>query len=213
MAVITGVGYVSEYGYGLVKNNIIRTCTMFKDIQDFFISEKVIKEPFKNSGRFTEETKSVVIAAGCAIIDSGADVSAGSTGIFSCNINSRIDDNLRYYEDYVKGGKILARANLFVYTLSTSALAEAAIAFGLRGPLFTVTGEGCGTAAGLITADDIVENDEADAVILIAGTGDMVCAFCVESGEGVSVDKLTDIKSNDSCTVLEKLKKYFMEDR
>lgn len=44
--------------------------------------------------------------------------------------------NEAYYSDYVQYGRKLGRANLFIYTLPTSPLAEAAIHFGLQGPLY-----------------------------------------------------------------------------
>jgi hypothetical protein len=47
--------------------------------------------------------------------------------------------NLEYFRDYVQSGRVLARGNLFIYTLPSSALAEAAIHFGCSGPLLYVT--------------------------------------------------------------------------
>ena len=43
--------------------------------------------------------------------------------------------------DYVESGRTLARANLFIYTLPSSPLAEAAVHFGLQGPLVYLRGE------------------------------------------------------------------------
>ncbi len=43
--------------------------------------------------------------------------------------------NLSYYRDFCDHGKVLGRSNLFIYTLPTSPLAEAAIHFHLSGPL------------------------------------------------------------------------------
>ena len=45
---------------------------------------------------------------------------------------------MAYFQDYVSGGRKLGRGNLFIYTLPTSPAAEAAIHFGLAGPLLYV---------------------------------------------------------------------------
>lgn len=55
-------------------------------------------------------------------------------GILGTSISGSTDTNLAYFKDYIQAGRIMARGNLFIYTLASSPLAEAAIHFGLAGP-------------------------------------------------------------------------------
>ena len=65
-----------------------------------------------------------------------ARIAAPQVGILSLNRDGALRSNLDYFKDYVQSGRKLARGNLFIHTLPTSPLAEVAITFGLKGPLF-----------------------------------------------------------------------------
>ena len=59
-----------------------------------------------------------------------------TTGVLSLSRDGALHPNLEYFKDYIHSGRKLARGNLFVHTLPTSPLAETAITFGLKGPVF-----------------------------------------------------------------------------
>lgn len=58
------------------------------------------------------------------------------TGVLGLSRDGALQANLEYFKDYVSAGRKLARGNLFVHTLPTSPLAETAITFGFKGPIF-----------------------------------------------------------------------------
>lgn len=139
----------------------------------------------RNIGRFDAVSRLVLSACALALRDAGLTLEAGVEsvmGIIGTNEDGCLPANRRYFEDYLAGGRILARANLFVNTLPTSPLAEAAIHFRLRGPLLYCgcPGGGLGVilneAANWILADVadqllVVRADERDAVAFLVGRG------------------------------------------
>lgn len=56
-------------------------------------------------------------------------------GLIGTNRAGSLEANRLYFSDYLQAGRVLARGNLFVYTLPSSPLAEAAIHFGFQGPM------------------------------------------------------------------------------
>ena len=62
-----------------------------------------------------------------------------------------LQSDLEYFRDYLEGGRTLSRGNLFIYTLPSSPLGEAAIHFGLLGPLLYAASEGNALTAVLDT--------------------------------------------------------------
>ena len=77
-------------------------------------------------------------AVALALRDAGIEYSARNkqdTGIIATSGAGSLQSDLDYYADFVKNGRTLSLANLFIYTLPSSPLGEAAIHFGLTGPL------------------------------------------------------------------------------
>ena len=67
-------------------------------------------------------------------------------GLMGASEAGCLASNRAYFQDYLGGGRTLARANLFVYTLPSSPLAESAIHFGLMGPMVYMGFPGGGLA-------------------------------------------------------------------
>lgn len=94
--------------------------------------------PVKNYGRFGPTTRRVLYLAALALRDAGVEPAPGRRfpgGLLLTDEWGCAEANRDYFADYVDGGRTLARANLFIYTLPTGPLAEAAVHFGLVGPL------------------------------------------------------------------------------
>ncbi|MGQ9499188.1 MAG: hypothetical protein ACUVQ6_02265 [Dissulfurimicrobium sp.] len=64
-----------------------------------------------------------------------------------------------YFRDYLDSGRRLARGALFIYTFPSSLLGEAAIHFGLKGPLFRVSVPGGGLSIAVSMAADMLSFD------------------------------------------------------
>jgi 3-oxoacyl-[acyl-carrier-protein] synthase II len=56
-------------------------------------------------------------------------------GIVGASDSGSMQSDIDYFKDYLDCGRTLSRGNLFIYTLPSSPLGEAAIHFGLQGPL------------------------------------------------------------------------------
>ena len=91
--------------------------------------------------------------------------------------------NFAYFRDYVAYGRKLGRGNLFIYTLASSPLAEAAIHFGLQGPTFYMRHLEKTEENLLAQAEMMVRNQEAQAMLaVVLDTGRATC-HCI-SGAG-----------------------------
>lgn len=166
---------------------------------------ELFKVPPKNAGRFDAATRMILSACALAIQDAGGILGDGEKhpiGLLGTNVNGCVGANRAYFKDYLAGGRVLARANLFVYTLPSSPLADAAIHFGLQGPVLYIGfgGSGAGSIRGLLDIATgylaegiasgmvVVVGDECSAVAVWLGYGDGVVGVeklkaCFERGE------------------------------
>lgn len=97
--------------------------------------------PVKNVGRFPDNAKAT--CAACALLLRAAGIDRGpetthDIAVLSAGFEPTAAMNAAFFRDYVEGGRSLGRGNLFIYTLPTSALAEASILLGLTGPSFYI---------------------------------------------------------------------------
>jgi len=102
------------------------------------LENAVLAYPIENFGRFDQVSKLTILAIALALYDSGiayAKDKKQDISILGTNTCGALEANLTYFNDYIANGRILGRGNLFIYTLPSSPLAEAAIHFGLTGKL------------------------------------------------------------------------------
>jgi 3-oxoacyl-[acyl-carrier-protein] synthase II len=98
---------------------------------------ELFETPPKNFARFDIPSRVTCCACALTLRDAGLSPAADASavvGMVATNESGCTETNQAYFLDYVQAGRTLARGNLFIYTLPTSPLAEAAIHFGLRGP-------------------------------------------------------------------------------
>ncbi len=135
---IIGTGWLSREAYGSEKLGRNIEYASRTELRKLGKEDGLFAYPVKNFGRLTEISQRVCYLTALALQDAGLEYAAGNklnigllgTDEFGCE-----QANLDYFRDYVEGGRSMARANLFIYTLPSSPLAEAAIHFGLQGPL------------------------------------------------------------------------------
>ena len=99
------------------------------------------KRAIKNFGRFDNLSKRTCLSVALSLNDAGLHYSKDTTqdiAIVGFNNEGSLQSNIRYFKDYVESGRKLARGNYFAYTLSTSSLSEASIAFGLNGAVLSI---------------------------------------------------------------------------
>jgi hypothetical protein len=120
-------------------------------------------------------------------------------GILGTNADGCLRSNLDFFNDFVENGRTLGRANLFVYTLPSIPVAEAAIYFKCQGPLLYMTFPRTPVASLLRQADRMILRGESTAVLAVmAGEEDAQCFILRRlddvSGEPISaVDDVIEI--------------------
>lgn len=173
---VRGIGWVDGQGYGGVRQD---TYTEYADRESFRKLGKtdgLFNYPVKNFGRFETITQRVCYAVALALRDAGIEYAEGvkqDIGLLGTSPDGCVESNINYFKDYVEGGRSLSRANLFIYTLPTSPFAEAAVHFGLLGPLLY----GSDFAALATMAQGMVQRKEVSTMLL--SVVDANAGFCL----------------------------------
>jgi len=140
--VTAGKGWVTRDSFRCENKKLLCSHGGISSLYSRLRNDSIISADIKNFGRFDVPSKLVCCAAALALHDSGLIYSPGEKrqkfGIVGTSEKGSFYSNERYFRDYVEEGRELARGNLFIYTLPSSALAEAAIYFGLSGPMMYI---------------------------------------------------------------------------
>jgi len=83
-------------------------------------------------GRGSQSVRYLMLGAALTAGDSGGPLPE-NTAIFGWNGDGCTAENLRFWQDYVRNGRVNGRGSLFVATLPTIPYCEAAITLGCRG--------------------------------------------------------------------------------
>jgi 3-oxoacyl-[acyl-carrier-protein] synthase II len=160
MAQIKGIGWITGGMYGCVKKGVR---TSYHD--KMALRGRIFLYPFKNFGRLDGVSVMLCHAVSLALMDAcivyGLDSSLeiGIIGANKTGKNGCLKSDIMYFRDYLDGGRRLARGALFIYTLPSSPLGEAAIHFGLKGPLLHVSVPESGLSSAVSMAADMVSFD------------------------------------------------------
>lgn len=136
---VLGIGWVGREAYGCVRQGM--SIPYNKDGEDGIANlhrKGIFSYAFKNLGRLDNASKMTCSAVALALKDAGIEYSMNQKqdmGIIGTSRSGSLKSDSDYFKDYIKCGRTLARGNLFIYTLPSSPLGEAAIHFGLQGPL------------------------------------------------------------------------------
>lgn len=166
MIFATGMGWINKEGYGSVAKGI--RGKMAGGLDSVRRNPEVFGHPFNNFARLDEVSKTASAAVSLALKDADVEHRPGkklNIGIIGSNASGSLSSDIAYFTDYVESGKKTSRGNLFIYTLPTSPLAEAAIHFGLAGPLLYVTGTGNPFLHALSASASVFRNSALKAVL------------------------------------------------
>jgi 3-oxoacyl-[acyl-carrier-protein] synthase II len=122
----------------------------------------------RNLGRFDRATRMTLCACALALNDAGVMAPEGTVGLIGTNAAGSLEANRAYFSDYLQAGRVLARGNLFIYTLPSSPLAETAIHFGLQGPLLFVGFPGGSVSDVLQAGVDLMDGDATGMLVVHA---------------------------------------------
>jgi 3-oxoacyl-[acyl-carrier-protein] synthase II len=169
---INGIGWIRKEEYGCIMKEKRSSYTDGKSV-NARSGKDIFAYPFKNFGRLDTLSKMTCRAVALALDDAGICYSPErkqDIGIIGTNTAGSLQSDIQYFKDYLESGRTLSRANLFIYTLPSSPMGEAAIYFGLQGPLLYATGRDGSLAAITAMAADMTFHDEASA--MLAGTAE-----------------------------------------
>jgi len=167
---VLGIGWIRGGEYGGVRRAERRTFPNGATLSTLWRAAGLLPSPPKNIGRFNAATHMACDAAALALRDAGLDAAAGQTsdiGLLASTPDGCAEANRAYFADYLAGGRRLGRGNLFIYTLPTSAAAEAAICFGLRGPLLYAAPAAAPAPALLSMAAGMLTRGEAGVMLAL----------------------------------------------
>jgi len=149
----------------------------------------IFSHSFKNFGRLDAISRMTTYAVALAVQDAGIKYLPGlkqDIGIIGTNTEGSLQADLAYFRDYVESGRKLSRGSLFIYTLPSSPVGEAAIHFGFLGPLLYAWGLDNSLVAVLDIAQGMITAGETP--IMLAGKAEESEAvfFVLESRLGES---------------------------
>jgi 3-oxoacyl-[acyl-carrier-protein] synthase II len=166
---VYGIGWLTKEGYGCIRSELQHA---FKAGEDARALPKrdIFSHPFKNFGRLDTISKMTVFGVSLALQDAGIEYSPTGKqdiGIVGTNREGSLRSDIEYFRDYLESGRTLSRGNLFIYTLPSSPIGEAAIHFGLLGPVLYAAGECNGLSDVLDVATEMILAGEAP--VMLAG--------------------------------------------
>ncbi len=174
MIYVSGIGWINKEEYGCIMKKIRAS---YKD--GVVPKKKIFSFPFRNFGRLDNVSRLSCSAVALALRDAKMDYPVkrkSNTGILCAGASGSFQADMRYFRDYLDTGRTLSRGNLFIYTLPSSPAGEAAIHFGLRGPLFHLTAPENPAKAVFATASEMVSSGEASTMLaVVSGEGRSAC--------------------------------------
>jgi len=186
MIALCGIGWINKEEYGCVMNGMrfnYRDSSKGKALS----GKEIFSYPFKNFGRLNNISKLTCYAVALALKDAGIKYFMDhkhDIGIICTNKSGSLKSDIDYFKDYLESGRTLSRGNLFIYTLPSSPLGEAAIHFGLQGPLLYVTAADKPLQTALDTASEMILLDESPAMLVGMAEEDEAVYFVLAPLEG-----------------------------
>jgi 3-oxoacyl-[acyl-carrier-protein] synthase II len=192
---VQGIGWVTGEGYGGIAGGLRRQF-MPGESAGSLARLGIFSHPFRNFGRLDGISKLTVSAVALALRDAGVDYAPTlrqDTGIIGTSSEGSLVSDGNYFRDYLDNGRTLSRGNLFIYTLPSSPLGEAAIHFGLVGPLLYVAGNKGSLAPVLEMAGEMLAAGETDRVLAgLAGDGEALYMLLGRENGGGTLCALDD---------------------
>ena len=171
----------------------------FKNLHSVLVSKNVINNKINNFGRSSKTSKLYSVLTALALHDCIPAVSSAinknDTGLIAYSHKAATPDNEKFFTDYVEAGRKLARGNLFVYTLPTSPLGEAAIAFQLKGPVLFLSFSDNPLYNFIDQAEFIIDSAQTEGLIsLYTDTNGTLCLLFLKDTINTANAKLISTK-------------------
>ena len=185
---VRGIGWLTREGYGCVRSGLMHRYEDNEGVQTL-PKKDIFSHPFKNFGRLDTISKMTAYAVSLALQDAGIEYSPQQKqdiGIVGTNAEGSLQSDREYFQDYIAAGRTLSRGNLFIYTLPSSPIGEAAIHFGLQGPLLYAADQSNALACVLDTAQEMILANEAPRMLAGRAESDEAIFFLIEQDRGLN---------------------------
>ncbi len=197
MIVIKGIGWITLTGYGSIIRKLQRNYNNLKSLHSHLQHESVLKYAIKNFGRFDAASKMTCCSIALALNDAGITYSnhmKHDIGILGTNNDGCIESNLVYFKDYVSCGRTIARGNLFIYTLPSTPMAEAAIYFGFQGPLLYIKFQHNKIPSMLRFAGKMILRGETSTMIAVEANEEKAVCFVLSKQDNAATMKVLSLE-------------------
>jgi 3-oxoacyl-(acyl-carrier-protein) synthase len=192
---VLGIGWLTNSEYGCIGLGQQQAYEAGEGINS--LSKRgIFSYPFKNFGRLDSISRMTAYAVALALRDAGIDYSPTKKqdiGIIGTNAEGSLRADIAYFRDYVDGGRTLSRGNLFIYTLPSSPIGEAAIHFGFLGPVLYTAGQDASIVNVLDTAEGMILAKETPVLLAGRGEEDEAVFFVLEEQSGRNKPVLCDL--------------------
>jgi len=198
MIVIKGIGWIAPTEYGSIIKKLQGNYNELKSLRSHLLHESVLRYAIKNFGRFDDSSKMTCCSIALALNDAGIKYSSNTkndTGILGTNDNGCLESNLTYFKDYVSCGRTIARGNLFIYTLPSTPMAEAAIYFGCQGPLLYVKFQVNQIPSMLRFASKMILRGETSKMIAVEASEEKAVCFVLDKKDDTSTMKALSLEN------------------
>ncbi|HWR73856.1 MAG TPA: hypothetical protein VN604_11860 [Nitrospirota bacterium] len=194
--IVRGIGWLAGGEYGCISRG--ERSRLEGDPADAGSRKGLFTHPFKNFGRLDRLSRMTAAGISLALRDGAISYSPEQKqdiGIIGTGSAGSLATDLRFFRDYVESGRKLARGGLFIYTLPSSPLGEAAIHFGLLGPLFYLAAGNASPGVVFDAAEVLLLQDEAEAMLAgIAGEDAALYCLLMKDG-GAPEQRLCDLSA------------------
>jgi hypothetical protein len=193
MNVVAGIGWIDRREYGCVSRRLRKSYRDLGSLRSALQEESVFSYPVKGFGKYDRVSQMTCCVAALAFYDAGMSYSKDrkrDIGILGTNSDGCLQSNLDFFNDFVKNGRTLGRANLFVYTLPSSPVAEAAIYFKCEGPLLYMGFPKEPVASLLKQSDRMILRGETAAMVAVRATQEEAQCFILRRGDDVSTESV-----------------------
>jgi 3-oxoacyl-[acyl-carrier-protein] synthase II len=183
---VHGIGWLTKEGYGCIRSELQHVYEVGEGAR-ILPKRDIFSHPFKNFGRLDTISKMTVFGVSLALQDAGIEYSPTGKqdiGIIGTNAEGSLRSDIAYFRDYLESGRTLSRGNLFIYTLPSSPIGEAAIHFGLLGPVLYVAGESNDLSTVLDMANEMILAEEAPIMLAGKAEADEAMFFVIQREGG-----------------------------
>ena len=184
---ISGIGWIKKGICGQFFKNLSYDYDELRSAPSLLVQKSILPSVINKFNSFDTVSKATCCAVALGLDDANISFMTHKmedVGIIGTNQSGCLESNLKYFKDYVAGGRNLARGKLFIYTLPSTPYAAAAIHFNCQGPLIYTGSSQAQTSSLLIQAKNMVSTDQASGMLAILAEQNYAVCFVIIKNHG-----------------------------